>query len=248
MKQKIKIMEHKPELSDEEIRSYMDFDNLVAKRKLITPASRLNRVLKFVIPAVIFTGSVTWFLFISDPGRSQHATAPEKDDQRQHEKLSIQLPDSSAKQEDTSVQTNKTVNGREKLQLPPIKKQSSSTVERSKTTQPQSGPTDDVYIQAEPADGYPALYAYFNKALIYPPDAVKDSVQGVQTVSFVINAEGKPRKIAVRQSLGLSFEKEAIRLIENMPSWKPATLNGKPVSSQVSLPLTFQIQRIKAKE
>jgi TonB family protein len=101
------------------------------------------------------------------------------------------------------------------------------------------------YMQAEPLLGYPDLYEYFNANLVYPPEALKDSIQGVQTVSFVINAEGKPEQIEVVKSLGEPFEKEVKRLIENMPEWKPATLNGKPVSSKISLPLTFQIQKIK---
>ena len=36
MKQKIKVMKEKPELSDDEIRSYMDFDRLVANAKTYT--------------------------------------------------------------------------------------------------------------------------------------------------------------------------------------------------------------------
>ena len=99
-------------------------------------------------------------------------------------------------------------------------------------------------MQAEPADGYSALYAYFNSNLVYPSEALKDSIQGVETVSFVINTDGKPEKITIRQSLGEPFEKEARRLIENMPLWKPATLNGKAVPSQMSVPLTFQIQKV----
>jgi hypothetical protein len=60
----------------------------------------------------------------------------------------------------------------------------------------------------------------------------------------VVNTDGKPENITIKQSLGEPFEKEARRLIENMPLWKPATLNGKPVSSQMSIPLTFQIQKV----
>ena len=107
---------------------------------------------------------------------------------------------------------------------------------------------EDVYVQAEPVQGYALLYAYFNDHLVYPPSAVKDSVQGVETISFVVNAEGKAEKVEVKQSLGEAFDKEARRLVAGMPAWKPATLNGRPVPSSIALPITFQIQRIKSKE
>jgi protein TonB len=104
---------------------------------------------------------------------------------------------------------------------------------------------DEVYVQAEPQTGYATLYDYFAANLKYPSDALADSIQGVQTISFIINTNGTPEKIMITNSLGDSFDKEARRLIETMPAWNPATLNGRPVASKVSLPLTFQIQKIK---
>jgi protein TonB len=134
--------------------------------------------------------------------------------------------------------------------LPRRKPHSSSTPDKTvlKCCTFRGNPGNDIYVQAEPVDGYQQLYEYFNRHLTYPPAAIKDSVEGVQTVSFQINVEGKPEMIQVKQSLGVPFEIEAARLIENMPAWKPATLNGKPVASQVSLPLTFQLRRAKTNE
>jgi TonB family protein len=86
------------------------------------------------------------------------------------------------------------------------------------------------------------LYAYFSKELIYPEEAVKDSIEGVLIVKFLINKEGKPEKIQTSGSLGILFDKEAIRLIEHMPLWKSATVNGNPITSRLSLPLTFQLR------
>jgi TonB family protein len=108
----------------------------------------------------------------------------------------------------------------------------------------KSTPKLDVYLQAEPLEGYTHLYAYFNENLLYPPQAVKDSVEGIETVSFTIDQQGMPTLITITQSLGPLFDQEAIRLIRQMPAWKPATLNGHPVASQLSVPLTFELKRI----
>jgi TonB family protein len=106
--------------------------------------------------------------------------------------------------------------------------------------------TETGYVPAEPIKGYPELYSYFSNNLLYPKEAMKDSVQGVLTVSFIINKNGKPEKIEVANSLGTLLDQEAIRLIREMPEWKPAVLNGKPIPSRISLPITFQLVKVKA--
>ena len=103
------------------------------------------------------------------------------------------------------------------------------------------------YFEAEPENGYPHLYEYFANELKYPEIAMRDSISGIVTVSFVLNRNGKPEQIKVLNSMGEAFDLEAFRIIENMPSWKPATLNGNPVSSKISVPLSFQFKKDKVK-
>jgi len=240
MKQKIKIMKHKPEPSDEEIRSYMDFERLMASKKLVSGTNELYGVLKRVVPVVAIAGMVVWFIFFSeinsepatDPMHKESSPLPSVQEKIPSPNEPVQPQQNNEKQK-PSTALKGPANAGEKVQEPlPL----------------QRGLTEDVYAQAEPVAGYPSLYAYFNAQLVYPAESIKDSIQGVQTISFVINPEGRPEKIQVTQSLGEPFEKEARRLIENMPLWKPASLNGKPVPSQISLPLTFQIQKVKIKE
>lgn len=91
-------------------------------------------------------------------------------------------------------------------------------------------------------DGYPSLYAYFDRELKYPV-ASKDSIQGIVTVSFAITEAGKPDLIRIENSLGKAFDVECVRVIKNMPPWKPATINGKPVQVRLSIPLSFKIKK-----
>ena len=101
--------------------------------------------------------------------------------------------------------------------------------------------------EAEPLSGFPKFYEYLNNEIVYPVEIAKDSIQGVESVSFVIDEEGNLGAVAVLHSLGKPFDDEALRLLRHMPAWKPASLNGKPVASRISLPLTFTI-RITKKE
>lgn len=241
MKQKIKIMKHKPGLSDEEIRGYMDFERLMERRKLATRSGKLYRVITRTVPLVAITGIAAWFIFFSNRTSLQSVTK-DGENKKNHpvQKMDEQVP-TTTKPEQSTANNVKTDKSDVKLSTKKERKEAEVLALKDNAS-------EDVYVQAEPLDGYASLYDYFNTNLVYPSESVKDSTQGVQTVSFVINSEGKPENILVKQSLGEPFEKEARRLIENMPLWKPATLNNKPVPSQVSLPLTFQIQKVKIKE
>ena len=237
MKQKIKIMKHKPELSDEEIQSFMNFDRLLEDRKLIADHARFT-FLKKLIPILVIVGGAVWVTVVSlDETPSEPRISAEPKDQQlsaQPEKQAPAIIEEAPPLEEGNDQAKS-------ISEPKLKK---SEVRRPEDSRADKQAEGDVYVQAEPIDGYSTLYSYFNSQLIYPAESVKDSVQGVQTISFVINAQGKPEKIEMKQSLGEPFDKEARRLIENMPLWKPASLNGKPVSSQMSLPLTFQVHKV----
>lgn len=248
MKQSLTIMKHKPELPDEEIRSYMDFDRLVADKQLATRLNKKYAVVKWSLAAItllVMVGAGLYFFRgeqkpdVVSPQETlpaaEPAETPTKTDPKvSEEKLEATVP---LRKEEGPEQAEETKQVRVKKKDP---KPASSAISSTKV--------EDVYVQAEPVQGYALLYAYFNDHLVYPPSAVRDSVQGVETISFVINAEGKAEKVEVKQSLGEAFDKEARRLVAGMPAWKPATLNGRPVPSSIALPITFQIQRIKSKE
>ena len=237
MKQKIKIMKHKPELSDEEVQRYMNFDRLLEDKKLIENHARFT-FLKKLIPILIIIGGTAWLTFLSlDESPSESPVSEPPKVQQLPTQPEKQAPPKTEKAHSGYVESDQAQsNSASALEKAEVKRPERSTVEKQVE--------GDVYIQAEPVDGYSTLYTYFNSHLVYPTESVKDSIQGVQTISFVINAQGMPEKIEMKQSLGEPFDREARRLIENMPLWKPASLNGIPVSSQMSLPLTFQVHKV----
>jgi TonB family protein len=237
---KIRIMKQQPTPSDEEIRSYMDFDSLLEKRKLAAQANRATLLLKWGVPILIMAGLVGWYLLSKNV--DQPARLNQKFQQADSSRMS---QDTTKARADTLLPKKETAKSISEAKSP-VKNDTGLT---KKSAQDHNGEPqslkENLYIQAEPVDGYAKLYEYLNENLIYPQEALKDSIQGVQTVSFVINIEGKPENIYISSSLGEPFEKEAKRLVENMPLWKPALLNGEPIASKVSVPLTFQIQKIR---
>lgn len=236
MKSKLKIMKAKPEITDDEIRAYMNFDTLLSQTNQTIRLKKRNRILLGTLAGVVVITGIWFFLQLKE--KSQPSTATE---QKSNSSTKI-IPQNKIAD---SLSAQPTENKNQDQPVKTLKKSvPDNQVERKKPSVKEDAPQHEpVYILAEPVDGYPALYDYFSRALLYPAEAVKDSVHGVVTVVFSINTAGKPEKIYIENSLGPLFDREAIRVIENMPLWKPASYNNKPVTSKMSLPLTFQLKK-----
>ncbi len=98
-----------------------------------------------------------------------------------------------------------------------------------------------VQVQAE----YPGGMGSFNKQFIQrfrTPD-IDSGVKSIRViVTFVVEKDGSLTDIKVVRDPGYGVGKEAIRVLNNMPKWKPAIQNGKSVRSQFTLPITIQVQ------
>ena len=61
-------------------------------------------------------------------------------------------------------------------------------------------------------------------------------------VSFVIERDGGMTDIRVLRNPGYELDKEAIRVLKSLKTkWKPGILNGEPVRTQYTLPITVKI-------
>lgn len=235
-------MKHRQQPSDEEIQSYMNFDRLLDSRKIAVENTSINAIWKWGIPAVMVSLLAVWLFITKDSTHPVADQSPQPNAAPYPENVAPAEPLDSVNKKDAVV--NEDARNMQQKLIP--HKETGPLAEKSITEEnPKLDANEMGYTQAEPRNGYADLYDYFNSNLVYPLEALKDSIQGVQTISFIINAKGVAEQIQITKSLGEPFEKEAKRLIENMPEWKPATLNGKPVASKISLPLTFQMQKIK---
>ena len=100
---------------------------------------------------------------------------------------------------------------------------------------------------AESAASFPggeeALQAYLTGNIKYPVLAKENGIEGTVTVNFVVTDEGKVSEVKVARPLDPDLEAEAVRLINGMPVWIPATdASGKPVPSTVTIPVKFRLK------
>jgi hypothetical protein len=95
------------------------------------------------------------------------------------------------------------------------------------------------YQAAEPSIGYPAFKEYIEQNLSFPEGATLE--RAVVVLNFTIpSGGGHPRDITVLKSPGADFSREAIRLMENGPSWKPAIAGGQAVQSGQRVRIVFK--------
>lgn len=88
--------------------------------------------------------------------------------------------------------------------------------------------------------GEKAMMEFIATNLRYPQQAVKDDVQGMVLVDFVINTEGKATDPKIVRSLSPECDAEVIRVVSLMPAWTPGQQDGKTVNVKYTLPVMFK--------
>ena len=75
----------------------------------------------------------------------------------------------------------------------------------------------------------------------YPAKAVKKGIQGRVVTSFVIAEDGSLTDAAIVQSPDELLSKEALRVLESSPKWKPGMTKGKPTPVKYTCPVDFRL-------
>jgi TonB family protein len=75
---------------------------------------------------------------------------------------------------------------------------------------------------------------------VYPAEAKanKDTVDGPVVLSVLINQEGVPVDILVKQSLRADYDRSALDAVQQW-RWKPFLLNGDPVEVKTTVTVTY---------
>ena len=91
--------------------------------------------------------------------------------------------------------------------------------------------------------GQQALFKYLAENVKYPVIAQENGIQGRVICQFVVHKDGSiVVVVAVRSSGEPSLDKEAVRVINSMPKWKPGKQRGKPVRVKYTVPVNFRLQ------
>jgi periplasmic protein TonB len=104
-----------------------------------------------------------------------------------------------------------------------------------------------IFIAVEEDPSFPGgqveLMKYLSSTLRYPTAAREAGLDGIVFISFVVEKDGSISDIRVLRGPGGGLDDEAVRVIRNMPRWKPGKQMNQPVRVQFSIPVRFVLDK-----
>jgi len=105
---------------------------------------------------------------------------------------------------------------------------------------------DSIYsqpeIMAEFPGGQEQLIKYIMDNVKYPEVAKEKGIQGKVFVQFVVDKKGKVCEANVVRGVQELLDKEALRVVNTMPDWKPGMDKGTQVKVQFTIPINFRLE------
>lgn len=101
-----------------------------------------------------------------------------------------------------------------------------------------------VFVEEMPEfpGGVGELLRFVMGNIIYPEEALQNNIQGKVFLKFVVNKDGSVDRIEVTKGVDPALDKEAVRVINLLPKFKPGKQNGVPVPVWFAIPVAFQIK------
>jgi protein TonB len=100
---------------------------------------------------------------------------------------------------------------------------------------------DVVEENAQFPGGDEACIKWLHDHIKYPSICQEQGVQGRVIVAFVVNKDGSIVDVKVLRSPDQHLSDEAVRVVKQMPKWKPARQGNRSVRSRFNLPVMFRL-------
>ncbi len=109
------------------------------------------------------------------------------------------------------------------------------------------GPSAGPHVGSGPPGIFPAgrlgvttPQVIFNPEPSFSDEARKAKAQGIVLLLLVVGKDGHPYNIRVGQSLGMGLDEKAVEAV-NRWRFRPATLNGQPVATEIAVQVDFHL-------
>lgn len=102
---------------------------------------------------------------------------------------------------------------------------------------------DFVDVMPQYPGGSSSLSRFISSKLVYPNTALRNKIEGVVIVGFVVDKEGKVRNPRILKSLYPACDEEALRVIRLIDQWIPAKNANRNVSFNFKMPIEFKLNR-----
>lgn len=86
------------------------------------------------------------------------------------------------------------------------------------------------------------LLKYIFEHTNYPEVAKENNIQGKVIVRFCVTAKGTVSQISILKGVDPELDKEAMRVVSTLPTFKPGKQGGKPVPVWYMVPITYTLK------
>jgi protein TonB len=90
--------------------------------------------------------------------------------------------------------------------------------------------------------GNDALLKYIGEHTQYPEIAKENNIQGKVIIRFCVTAKGGVSQVSILKGVDPELDKEAIRVVNTLPPFKPGKQGGKPVPVWYMVPIAFTLK------
>jgi TonB family protein len=90
--------------------------------------------------------------------------------------------------------------------------------------------------------GMEAIKAAIYKELRYPEYALRQGVEGIVMVNFVVGKSGDVRNVRILRSIGGGCDEELMRAVRKLPRFTPGYHRGQPVDVALTHSISFRIE------
>ncbi|MBK5194837.1 MAG: energy transducer TonB [Proteiniphilum sp.] len=106
--------------------------------------------------------------------------------------------------------------------------------------------TDEIFVVVENQPEFPggntAMMKFLGDNIKYPVIAQENGIQGRVICNFVVEKDGSITDVQVVRGVDPSLDREAMRVIKQMPRWTPGKQRGQAVRVRFTLPVVFRLQ------
>ncbi len=88
--------------------------------------------------------------------------------------------------------------------------------------------------------GNDSLALFIRNNFKYPANFKNEGISNKVYVTFIVDKEGKIKEAKIIKGVNAELDKEALRVVNAMPKWKPGKNGGKVVSVNYNLPIKLE--------
>lgn len=122
------------------------------------------------------------------------------------------------------------------VETPPIE------IEPDPEPEPEAPIVDYPDKEAEFPGGAAAMKKFLAENIKYPEIAMEMGDQGKVHLEFVVEKDGSITQIKILRGVSKEIDREAKRVVKEMPKWTPAENKGEAARARCRIPISFILQ------